>query len=158
MYKGYLKIITLKELAKQEASGYSLMNRLSSYGKKPSAGSMYPLLSELETKGFITRREEGRKNIYSITTQGKRRIKQLMKKRKEIISKHISLCESLDEDTQNFRMDVAELDKAMFRNLDLLGELKSIIYRLIKENRFSKNEKEIRSILSSTIKRLKALK
>lgn len=158
MYKGYLKIITLKELANKEASGYSLMNKLSAYGKKPSAGSMYPLLNELESKGFITKREEGRKNIYSITPQGKRRIKQLMEKRKEIISKHISMCESLDEKKPSFRLDVAEVDRAMFRNLDLLSELKSIIYRLIKENRFSKNEKEIRSILADTIKRMKALK
>lgn len=78
MYKGNLKIIVLKELSKKDMSGYSLMKSLAeATGKKPSPGSIYPLLDELRSNGLVSMKEEGRKKIYSLTKTGKEHAKEV---------------------------------------------------------------------------------
>ena len=70
---GFLKLAVLKIVSKGPIHGYALIKeieRLTGEDWKPSPGSIYPALQELEAEGLITRRIEGRRKIYDITPEG----------------------------------------------------------------------------------------
>jgi DNA-binding PadR family transcriptional regulator len=73
LLKGLLRLFVLHSAAKpvsgQEVS--FLIKKLSGGEWKPSPGTIYPLLSSLVKKGFLTRRKKGRKISYSITPKGR---------------------------------------------------------------------------------------
>jgi len=87
MFKGFQKLMVLKELIKNDLSGYSLIKRLEEItGKKPSPGYIYPLLKELTTHKYIIKKVDGRKNIYSIVQKGKKLLGELQKDNDELQS------------------------------------------------------------------------
>jgi DNA-binding PadR family transcriptional regulator len=72
MFKGHLKLLVLKALDKEPESGYNLMKSLAEMaGKRPSPGSIYPLLDDLHKQGMVSVRASGRRKIYSLTKKGK---------------------------------------------------------------------------------------
>jgi DNA-binding PadR family transcriptional regulator len=74
--RGLLRFIVLKFLAERPMSGAEIVGKIDcdTGGKwKPSPGSIYPLLSGLQNKGFTqesSKTENGRK-LYSLTISGK---------------------------------------------------------------------------------------
>ncbi|MBU0461763.1 MAG: PadR family transcriptional regulator [Nanoarchaeota archaeon] len=85
MYKGSLKTLVLKALSHKDMSGYSIMIFLEqATGKKPSAGSIYPLLDELRKENLVSVRSEKRRKIYSLTKAGKIRINESLKNAEDI--------------------------------------------------------------------------
>ncbi len=88
--KGYLRIAILKELARAELTGYDIMRRLEvAIGNRPSPGSMYPMLKDLQAKGFLNSRREGRRKLYSITKSGRSRIKALCDNKLDLLNSHV---------------------------------------------------------------------
>ncbi len=86
MHEGYLKIGVLKILSKQERSGYDLMKEIEHHtGRKPSPGSMYPLLKSLQKEKLITAKDEGRSTIYLLTSRGRDYLKELLTHRTEML-------------------------------------------------------------------------
>lgn len=84
--RGFLRIVTLKALADGEKSGYGLMKFVEEkVGDRPSAGSMYPLLDKLEKDKLIKSKKSGRAVLYSLTPDGRKRLKVIEKKRNEIL-------------------------------------------------------------------------
>ena len=80
MQSGCLKLTVLKILAKESQNGYRLMQAIGILlGRKPSPGSMYPLLKELHQKRLITSRKEDRQIVYSLTSAGKKHLQELMR-------------------------------------------------------------------------------
>jgi len=76
MQKGYLKLAVLFALIRGQLHGYELMKRVDelSLGMlKPTAGSIYPTLRELERAGLIKGewKPEERKKVYTITARGR---------------------------------------------------------------------------------------
>lgn len=77
----------LDELRKKHMSGYALMNAIKeTYNIKPSPGSVYPLLECLKEENIIQVKELKRKKIYSITAKGRKRLKNIAKKKLEILN------------------------------------------------------------------------
>jgi DNA-binding PadR family transcriptional regulator len=76
--KGLLKFFILKMLARQDMHGYAMMARIEEIsGWKPSSGSMYPALAQLQKNRLITMNIHGMRSIYSITNNGKEMVKHL---------------------------------------------------------------------------------
>ncbi len=70
---GFLKLTLLKLLSEDSSHGYALMGEIEHITEKdwrPSPGSVYPALRELESKGLITSETRGRQKVYSITDNG----------------------------------------------------------------------------------------
>lgn len=70
---GFLKLAILKMISERPMHGYALMKeieRLTGKDWRPSPGSIYPALSELQRQGLISLSVQGRKRIYEITPQG----------------------------------------------------------------------------------------
>jgi len=76
IFKGNLKFLVLYILSSGPVHGYGLFKELEKkFHWKPSCGTLYPVLNDLEAKGYIDGRETvecGRfKKIYSLTLNGK---------------------------------------------------------------------------------------
>ena len=96
--QGFLKLIVLKELEQQAQSGYSLIQQIAAdTGKKPSTGSIYPILAEFLKKEFIKQEEDGRKKIYSLTRKGKNHIKELRVEKQQLFAKYIEFIRHISE-------------------------------------------------------------
>lgn len=73
--KGDLKMFVLHLLQDRPMYGYELMKRMSDqHGGvyRPSAGTIYPTLRSLLSRGFVTAREIENRRIYAITPAGRR--------------------------------------------------------------------------------------
>lgn len=86
--KGFLKIIILRIIMESPAHGYDIIHgieRKSNGHWKPSPGSVYPALEYLESKGYITGKEEDRKKVYHITPKGMRALEQMKEKKMQLL-------------------------------------------------------------------------
>jgi DNA-binding PadR family transcriptional regulator len=71
---GTLRLYLLSLLAESPRHGYELIQALSErFGGtySPSAGTIYPRLSKLESEGLVTKISDGRKTVYEITDAGR---------------------------------------------------------------------------------------
>ena len=70
---GFLKLAILRLVAARPMHGYAMMKeieRLTASDWRPSPGSIYPTLQELQDSGLLSSRSEGRKQVYEITPLG----------------------------------------------------------------------------------------
>jgi formylmethanofuran dehydrogenase subunit E len=82
MATGILKMLMLHVMAEGEVSGYDIMKKVESLsGKKPSTGSVYPLLKKMEREGWIYGRTEDGKTCYSLTEVGREHVAQIKEAR-----------------------------------------------------------------------------
>ncbi|UCR88455.1 PadR family transcriptional regulator [Mycetocola spongiae] len=75
---GGLRLYLLHLLDEQPRHGYELIRELSTrFGGtySPSAGTVYPRLSKLESEGLVSRSTEGRKTVYTITPAGREELR-----------------------------------------------------------------------------------
>lgn len=78
LMRGHLNMIILQMIKERPRHGYDVIKAIEeeSHGfYSPSAGSVYPILQELEDQDFVTSSEESGKKIYSITKDGERELK-----------------------------------------------------------------------------------
>jgi formylmethanofuran dehydrogenase subunit E len=115
MFKGYQKLMVLKELSKSDLSGYSLMKRLEELsGKKPSPGYIYPLLKELTDSNYVSKKSDGRKNIYSILKKGRTLLKDMQANHDELQS----LSTRLSSINKNLGPDQKKILSFITKNFD----------------------------------------
>jgi DNA-binding PadR family transcriptional regulator len=73
MRRGDIRTALLAVLAEGPGHGYDIMSRLeakSGGAWRPSAGSVYPTLQQLEDEGLATSAESEGKRVYTITSEG----------------------------------------------------------------------------------------
>jgi formylmethanofuran dehydrogenase subunit E len=86
MLAGNLRLLVLKLLSSKDMSGYDLMKTIKEKtGRKPSPGSMYPLLEGLKQEGRMTVKEVGRAKRYSITEQGRKELSEVSARKEELM-------------------------------------------------------------------------
>lgn len=71
---GGLRLYLLSLLAERPRHGYEIIQALGErFGGtySPSAGTVYPRLSKLESEGLVTKESDGRKTVYDITDAGR---------------------------------------------------------------------------------------
>ncbi|MBO3797811.1 MAG: PadR family transcriptional regulator [Thermoproteota archaeon] len=93
--KGLLRYLILEKLSEKPMSGSELMDRIEeeSHGAwRPSPGSIYPLLTWLQEKGFVKalpRDETGIKR-YELTDKGRKLLEEKDKIREKLVEKMVS--------------------------------------------------------------------
>jgi len=161
MFKSHVKLIVLKQLSKEKMSGYDLMKSFGDSSKKPSPGYIYPLLSDLQKKGFISVKKDGRKKIYSITEKGIKLLDNLRIKREETMTSFVKILEPITEknEIQSFIKSKAKKEKNNLSLYDqfLLKNLHTQIFSFYKTGK-DKDKKKMRKILKETIKKLESFK
>jgi DNA-binding PadR family transcriptional regulator len=149
MAKGLLNLWMLKILSEGEVTGYDIIKKVNELtGKKPSTGSIYPLLKSMENKGWITGKKVGSKIVYEITDSGR-----------EVVKSHSDLkdyySEKIHETICLAHETFDDLHIAFSNNRNLLAPLAQEISILISEGvEFD----EINKIILNAQEELKKLK
>ncbi len=75
--RGMLSFQVLWLLSKKSMHGEELADEIAKRrGKKPKAGTIYPALKDLKKNGLIKGQKKGKIIVYSLTTDGKKSVKQ----------------------------------------------------------------------------------
>lgn len=89
--KGYMRIAVLILLSRKQHHGYEIMKEVKERTEgfwKPTAGSIYPILSSLEKEGYIRGewffQKKRRRKIYEITKDGKLILERALIKQSQI--------------------------------------------------------------------------
>jgi len=70
--RGLLSFSILWLLTKNDLYGQEMVDKLAVMrGTRPTPGTLYPALADLEKNGMVVWRREGRKKIYYLTPQGR---------------------------------------------------------------------------------------
>lgn len=153
MIKSHLKIIVLKILSTKKMSGYDLAKEIEQTTQywKPSFGSIYPMLKDLNSKGLIDVETIGRRKVYHVTELGKKTIKDILKTKEEIFNLALS-------NIKNLEMICNKREIAYIRKLHnglkttflpfkgLTKEMNEINQEVMKLNDAKMEEKKIRGI------------
>lgn len=165
MLRGFLKIVVLKALGEGPKSGYSLMKFVEEkVGSKPSPGSMYPLLENLEKEGLVDVKGVGRTKEYKLTIEGKHKLEFVEEKRTECIQNMLEgmkMMSALTGEDMHFPMAMVESIKRgelPFKEVNPeMDNLRNQMLVLWKNGKLQKNASRIRKVLSHTNKELKAI-
>jgi DNA-binding PadR family transcriptional regulator len=139
----------LKIISEGEVTGYDIIKKVGELtGKKPSTGSVYPLLKSMENKGWITGKKVDNKTAYKITDSGK-----------EVVKSHGNLKEYYSEKIHETiclaHETFDDLHLAFYNNRNLLAPLTQEISMLISEG---VELDEINKIIQNAREELKKLK
>ncbi|MFP4423843.1 MAG: PadR family transcriptional regulator [Candidatus Woesearchaeota archaeon] len=157
MLRGVLKILVLESLLVQKQTGYSLMDSIEEqYGKRPSSGSMYPLLNELKEKGFVTFREDGNSKIYSLTIKGKRHIRDILKQHQDMFNTHLKMQKAVSDLLGEECSSINE--KELVRNSDVMIPFFRVMFGLMDKKGFRAREEEFRKVIKEAEKKLQELR
>lgn len=113
--RGLLKFVLLKLLSELPRHGYDLMRVAREHGWAAGPGSVYPLLSFLESAGFVTSRQDGERRTYQITEKGRK----LLEERASDIASFFSAATESEEEP------VDELEDALERLSTAVEQLAS---------------------------------
>ncbi len=154
--KGILKILILKELERNSLSGQELMNRIGQKtAKRPSPGSVYPILHELLSSGFLDMRVDGKRKIYSLSDHGKRVLEEFSKREKQAILSKIEVLRDwgvISTEESNDMIDFVEMKRENFLRLFRLRNWVRFVTMLSKIAR--KSEERAEEILESAIRQM----
>jgi len=148
MLPGLLKMWMLKIISEKEVSGYEIIKKVNELtGKKPSTGSVYPLLKTMQNEGWIAGKKLPRKILYQIADKGKSVLKahnSLKDKYAERISRSFSLAHNTFED----------LHLVLIHNENLMNPLMTEVSKLLANGI---QPHKIKEILNKTIGELQKL-
>ncbi len=155
--EGHLKIFVLKELHKKELSGYDIMKRVEELtGKKPSPGTMYPLLANLCKKQLIIVRQNKKRKLYSLSKKGKELFQEFIEQKKNFMKKNIALMRQVYSPKEmKGTEDMFKINKEK-RQLFLL---KTTIFEfLATPKKTAAQKKQFQAIIAETIKKIEEIK
>ena len=65
------RLLTVLLLKSRDRHGYELMDRIEEVtGDRPSSSHIYPFLSKMVEKGLLQERDDGRRKVYSLSSEG----------------------------------------------------------------------------------------
>lgn len=164
MATGILKMIMLHIMKDGEASGYDIIKKVEAItGKKPSTGSIYPILKKMEREGWISGRAEDGKTYYSLTDIGQEHVAQIKEVKNEFIKKlhqSIALASETfeDVDVQDLMKDMHDLHRGMRVPIKEQTELLApLIHRVADLLETETDREKIRSVILRATDELRKL-
>ncbi len=102
--RAFLKYIVLKIIKEKPTHGYDIIKtvELRSNGRwTPSAGSIYPILEKLESKGFIQSEGIERRKVYTITPKGVAGLDRMTQEKLELLNEMSRIVNNVIEGDDN---------------------------------------------------------
>lgn len=102
--RAFLKYIVLKIIKEKPTHGYDIIKtvELRSNGRwTPSAGSIYPILEKLESKGFIQSEGIDRRKVYTITPKGVAGLDRMRQEKLELLNEMSRIVNNVIEGDDN---------------------------------------------------------
>jgi DNA-binding PadR family transcriptional regulator len=161
---GYLRIFVLRELVKGGMCGYDLMEGFKRFnGRRPSPGTIYPLLSDMKARGLISARRSGKKKIYGITPKGETLLTKLLNDRKNILQKAIPLLstayskEELSKIMEHLKL-VTTGKIGLQGDLDVVTSLRDEIFKFAASKSYPKRRQDFRKLIIETLEKVRRLR
>lgn len=166
MQCGMLQQMVLRELSERALSGYDICTRIEKkIGKRPSYGSIYPLLEKLSKEKHVSTKAIGRKKIYTLTKKGECMFEEMHQEHENLITnemvrikKVMGILEvdpgpmlSILERARKGEAPLGPVTAQMFRFRDQ-------IFRMVQDGRVEKNAKQINAIITIAIKELEQIR
>lgn len=167
MANGYLKLMILNGLEHKDQTGYQLIHSLSlELGKKPSSGSIYPLLNSMLEEKLITVKEEGRKKIYSLLSLGKKTMIKMFSQKEDLMLKHLRIVNKFNEfANKKSSLIKNKVDIEFKKNTSLLIknvkdwiELRDLVMELIILPDYDKKKPLIKKAIKNMMKELEKIR
>lgn len=161
-----LEEFILRLLLEQPMTGYTIVKQIESRtGWKPSWGSIYPQLENLESQGIIKGNKEGRSTKYALTASGRKHAHQRVQKSAELLNEIIERLRVMQgltgEDLGvpiSYLSELAE-GKNPFMPIEKESTLlKKMMLGLWQDGKIKPHAKEINTILRDARKKLEGLK
>lgn len=156
--KGYLKPVILKLLSREDKkTGSELADEIESItGSKPSYGSVYPLLQDLEKKNLVEIEEEGKEKKYSLLEEGERFVEEFEEEKREHTENFLSMLRTFktifaDEDVE---LLIENIERKRDQEGPRFPEI-SRIHHLLLTGSVEGKEEEIRAVLEDALEDLK---
>lgn len=138
----------LKIISEGEISGYQIIKKVNELtGKKPSTGSVYPLLKSMQNKGWIIGKKVNDKTLYEISDSGKK-VVMAHGAMKDYYAQKITGSISLAHDTFD-DLHVALINNSTFIN-PIVNEVSSLLTHGVAPEK-------INAVLSKTLATLQKL-
>jgi DNA-binding PadR family transcriptional regulator len=161
-----LNHIVLHKLSEHPLSGYALCTQIEKLtGKRPSYGSIYPLLERLTAEQLVTVEEQGRKKIYTLTPKGRLVSKEIREQHQQFIENMVAqnkmLCELTNQDPEavNFMLERLKHGDNPLRGVsENAFKMRDTLFALAQRGLIEKHNKQINEILIDTTKKLEKLK
>lgn len=102
--RSFLKYIVLNIIKDKPTHGYDIIKTVELRSKgswTPSAGSIYPILERLESKGFIQSEGIERKKVYTITPKGMAGLDRMKQEKLELLNEMSRIINSVTEGDDN---------------------------------------------------------
>ncbi len=162
----YLKLRILSKLEQKSQTGYELINHIDiETGKRPSSGTIYPLLSSMFEDKLISMEEEGRKKIYSITAKGKKIMVKLLSCKEDSMLKHLRFVNKFNEIFSSGNSKENKLESELKKNTSFLVNnikdwigLRDISMDLLVHPDYEKKKPLIKKALKKMIKELEKIR
>lgn len=164
MVYGYIKLIALNCLFNNPHTGYSLINAISlEINRKPSSGTIYPLLKSLLNENLVIMEPVGRKKIYSITNKGKIYLNKMLDKKEDLIISNLKLIHKFNNHLKSKECDKIHdlfIDDPNFiskKIKDWIG-LRDLILQIILLPDYNKKKSKIIKLINDMTRKLKEIR
>ena len=88
LYSGLIRLHILHHAVEECVFGFGIMEELARHGYRLSAGTLYPLLHNMEKKGYLRSKEEASgkriRRVYTATAKGKQALSEAKEKVEEL--------------------------------------------------------------------------
>lgn len=160
-----LNHVVLHKLMEQPLTGYALCTKIEQLaGKRPSYGSIYPILERLTAEGLLTQHEEGRKKIYTITPKGKVAAQSYKEQHQQffesMVAQNKMFCELTGQDPTPVNYMLQRLkqgDNPLKGVAENAFKMRDTLFTLAEQGLVQKRSKEINAILVDARKKLEKL-
>ncbi|QUY62874.1 PadR family transcriptional regulator [Gulosibacter molinativorax] len=118
---GELRLVLLTLIAQEPRHGYDLIHALNEHFEgdySPSAGTIYPRLAKLQEEGLVTKTQDGRKTVYTITEAGRREVEQRREEFERITTERTDEVRTL---AQSARAGLAQARRGLREELDQIA-------------------------------------
>jgi len=110
--RGDVRAAALLLIAETPRNGYQLMQEIENRTNglwRPSPGSMYPVLQQLEDEGLVRPEGPEGRRVYQLTDQGRAYVEEHAE---ELGSPWAAVCESVDENARDFQHLIVQVVQA----------------------------------------------
>lgn len=165
MMRGYLRLIVMKNLLNKELSGYDLIKQIEKHTGtwKPSFGSIYPLLERLLKEKLVQVKIQGRRKLYSLTSEGKKNLSLIDKSKNMLVDRLIATWNAFgkitDKREMSFMLEVFNsLRKGQLPFKELNPELNEFRATVFEQYTKGKDRRKMKIVIRDAVKRLRSIK
>ncbi len=161
-----LQHLVLHKLEEGPRTGYQLCSQIEQEtGKRPSYGSIYPILERMTRAGELTVKQDGRRKLYTLTTKGRQTAGHASHERAALVDdlqvrvKKLMALVEMDPQPMLIMLDRARKGEPPLGRITApMFGVRDLVFRMAADGRADRHAAEINRLLAQLAKRLEAMR